>query len=981
MEKNQNNRPRRKKAAAAPRNGVAAFFLGLKDKAKALLQKKPEGEAKEKRQRKKAVKPERQSWKPHWMPDAVYKMWLAVFAMFKIALGAAATVLLIAIVCGFVFLGILGAYLEDDIIPDAEMMKENYNMDQTSYIHYVDKDGNIQQLQQIYASTDREWASFDEIPKALINATVAIEDKRFYEHQGVDWITTVKACAGMFFGTGDAGGSTITQQLVKNMTQDDSVTVRRKIVEIFKAQDFERRYDKDTVMEWYLNLIYFGDRKNGVKSAAAHYFGKELKLLTPAECASLISITNNPSIFSPYASEMMYDGKLTTGAERNRIRQVNTLWMMRNEGYLTEAEYRDALDQEMVFKSGIPDEERLAYCENKDCLYEGMVKTLVVDEEFYRCPECGEQVHADGSASQEVYSWFVDTVLEDVGAAMAEKDGLIWDTMSKAQRDVYMHMIQKGGFHIYSTLDMSVQEQVDKIYTDLSQIPETRGGQQLQSGIVVIDNRTGDIVAMAGGVGEKVVFDGYNMATDAKRQVGSALKPLSVYAPAFEQGLITPATVVEDLPFLYNMDPTTGDESAFPRNSDKVYKYSTTILEAVEDSVNAVAINTLDMLGTRYSYNFLKNHFRIGNLVELDANGKTDISYSPLGLGGLTEGATVRDVASAYATFANNGVYRQGRTFTKVYDSNGKLVINNDQETEQILKQKTVDYMNYCLKQVVQTGTGKDAKIKDMDVYGKTGTTNSRRDRYFCGFTGYYTAAVWCGFEIPAEIQLVNSSKNPAVDLWYKVMQPLHEGKDNIKLLDTNKMVEVTVCLDSGKLATDACASDVRGETRTRTVYVYPEDVPAHSCDKHILLDYCYDIEGNPVGVANEYCKKFAAVGMTRMEKAALVILTQEEVDELAKAGEFQLQEMYLDNRYVYLVDEFGQPLPFYGFAQDINEGLMDNCVGCHIHTQEAWEDYYRENPWVDFQPDPVPMPRPEPEPTPPEEMAALPPENGWDEE
>ena len=995
MEKDRNKKPvRRKPASSAPKKGgMGEFFQNLKQKVLSFFPKKTEsGEEKEKKERKK--KPERQSWKPHWMPDAVYKVWLTVFAVFKIAMGAVATVLLIAIVCGFVFLGILGAYLEDDIIPDAEMMKENYNMDQTSFVHYVDGEGNIQKLQQIYATTDREWASIDEIPRDLINAAVAIEDKRFYEHQGVDWITTVKACAGMFFGSGDAGGSTITQQLVKNMTQDDSVTVRRKIVEIFKAQDFERRYDKDTVMEWYLNLIYFGDRKNGVKSAAAHYFGKELRFLSTAECASLISITNNPSIFSPYASEMKYDGKMTTGEERNQIRQINTLWMMRNEGYLTEDAYQAALKdaENMVFKSGIDPEDALALCEKVDektqektVCFEGTVKDLEVKvdsesgKEQYFCPNCGEQVHAGGSASQEVYSWFVDTVLEDVGRALAEKDGMLWDTMSKAQREVYMHMIQKGGFHIYSTLDMEVQAQVDKIYTDLEQIPDTRGGQQLQSGIVIIDNRTGDIVALAGGVGEKVIFDGYNMATDAKRQVGSALKPLSVYAPAFEAGVITPATVITDLPFQYNEDPATGKITAFPRNSDKLYKYSMTVLEGVEESVNAVAINVLDTIGTRYSYNFLKNHFRINNLVELDANGNTDVAYSPLGLGGLTEGATVRDVASAYATFANDGVYRQGRTFTKVYDSRGKLVIDNTQGSERILKQKTVDYVNYCLRQVVLGGTGTDADMKNVEVFGKTGTTNSRKDRYFCGYTGYYTAAVWCGFELPAEIQLVSGSGNPAVTLWSKVMKPLHEGKENIALMDTNKMVEVSVCLDSGKLATDACSCDVRGDVRTRTVLVYPEDVPVESCDKHVLLQYCYDADGNPVGVANDYCKKFAAVGMTKLENKALVKLTAEEIEALLAAEEFNLQEMFLDNGYVYLVDEFGEPTPFYGFKEDINEGLMDNCVGCHIHTQETWEDYYIKNPWVDypFWSEPWPVdPPPEDPYEPPLEIPTEPPEN-----
>ena len=892
----------------------------------------------EKNMKRKKKEP-RQSWKPHWLPDTVYKLWLAVFAVFKIALGALATVLMIVVVCGFVFVGILGDYLQEDILPDAEMVKENYDMDETSFIHYVDSNGNIQELQEIYAqTTDRDWATYDEIPEDLVYAAVAIEDKRFYEHQGVDWITTVKACAGMFFGSGDAGGSTITQQLVKNMTGDNSVTVRRKVEEIFKAQDFDRRYDTETIMEWYLNLIYFGDRKNGVKSAAAHYFGKELCNLTAAECASLISITNNPSIFSPYSGTFEYKGELLSGKERNNIRKENTLWVMRNEGYLTEEEYQEALAQEIDFKSGIADEDRMAYCENEDCGYAGIVGTLVLKDNVYHCPQCDTEVEVTDYASEEVYSWFVDTVLEDVAGELAARDGMVWGELNKTQRQFYLQLIQRGGYHIYTTLDMEVQNQVDKIYTDLTQIPETRGGQQLQSGIVVIDNRTGDIVAMAGGVGEKVVFDGFNMATDAKRQVGSSMKPLSVYAPAFELGVITPATVVHDMPYKYN------GEVSWPKNDPSFYAYSRTILNGIMNSVNAISVNTLDMIGTRYSFNFTKNLFRVSGLVESGANGTTDMDLSPLALGGLTEGATVRDITNAYATFANNGTYREGRTYTKVYDSAGNLVIDNTQESEQILSQKTVDYMNYCLKNAVDAGTGTVAKLKGMDVCGKTGTTNSLKDRYFCGFTGYYTAAVWCGFEQPERIQLVGDKSNPAGRLWKKVMEPLHKGKENIPMYNKDNMVSVTVCLESGKLVTDACLNDIRDTNRTQKVLVYPEDIPEEYCDKHISLDYC--TEGK--AVANEYCQKFSQVGMLKLEKRALVKLTQSMIDQIAMASDQGLQAIYRQNNYIYQVDESGNPVPFYGINGDINAGSTDSCVTCKVHTQMKWETYKAENPWID---------------------------------
>ena len=482
-------------------------------------------------------------------------------------------------------------------------------------------------------------------------------------------------------------------------------------------------------------------------------------------------------------------------------------------------------------------------------------------------------------------------------------------------------------------------------YTDLTQIPETRGGQQLQSGIIVIDNRTGDIVAMAGGVGEKVVFDGFNMATDAQRQIGSSIKPLSVYAPAFELGVISPATVIKDMPLRYNEDEE-GEITAYPRNAERYYSYSRTVLGGLMDSVNAVAVNTLDLIGTRYSYNFAKNLFRISGLIESGKNGTTDIDYSPLGLGGLTQGATVRDMASAYATFANNGVYREGRTYTKVYDSQGNLVIDNTQDAEQILSQKTVDYMNYCLDKAVDSGTGTLADLKDIgiDVCGKTGTTNSRMDRYFCGYTGYYTAAVWCGFETPAEIVLVGQSGHPGARLWKKVMEPLHKGKENIPLYNEENMVKVTVCLESGGIATDACMNDIRGVNRTEEVLVYEEDIPQEYCDQHISFDYCS--EGG--AVANEYCRKFAEVGMLKLEERALVKMTQAMIDELKQAEKFKLQSIYLKDNYIYQVDEAGNPVAFHGIHGDINAEGTDSCVTCKVHTKESWEQYKAENPWID---------------------------------
>ncbi len=868
----------------------------------------------------------------HWSLRVLHRIWLILFTALKVAAGAIATVLLIVVVCGFVFVGILGNYLQEEILPKAEFVLDNYDLDATSYAYYTDANGNYQILQQIYTTTNRQWVDFEDIPKDLIHAAVAIEDKRFFEHQGVDWITTSKACINMFFGGSSTfGGSTITQQLIKNLTSEDSVTVQRKVMEIFRAQQFERRYTKDVILEWYLNTIFLGEGCYGVKSAAATYFGKELQNLTAAECASLISITNNPSRYDPYINQ-----------ERNRKRQEDTLHEMYTQGWLSADEYHDAVSQTMVFKRGISLEDRLAYCPNTACGYEGTVGTLVQQDSAYYCPKCNTEIKIEANASREVYSWFTDTLLEDVAKDLAKKDGVEWDGLDEGTKNNYMELIRRGGYHIYSTFDMQAQNALDAIYTNLDEIPQTRGGQQLQSSMVILDNRTGDIIAISGGVGEKNVFDAYNRATDATLQTGSSMKPLTVYAPAFELGAITPASVVKDMPLYYN------EEKPFPRNNDRTYAYSYTVLDAVMASVNAPAVNTLDMIGTRYSYNFASGIFGLSTLtdhyVTPDGKVKSDVDYSPLALGALTRGATVRDMAAAFATFRNNGVYREARTYTKVYDSKGNLVLDNTQDSWQALSEKSVNYMNYCLDWAVEVGTGMGADMPNLSVAGKSGTTTDEKDRWFCGFTGYYTAVVWTGFDQPESIILTGAdTTNPATRLWRKVMLPLHEGKADIPLYSKEGMVQVSVCLDSGKLATDACTHDVRGMNRIKKVWVYREDAPAETCDKHIDVDYC--VSGN--GVANAYCKKFADVGAILLEKRGLVKTTQKELETLRQAGSNGLSKNFLLDSYIYLVDETGKPTAFHGFDGTLNPLGSDCCQVCTSHTRATWEAYQALNPGV----------------------------------
>ena len=460
---------------------------------------------------------------------------------------------------------------------------------------------------------------------------------------------------------------------------------------------------------------------------------------------------------------------------------------------------------------------------------------------------------------------------------------------------------------------MKVQRQVDKIYTNLKQIPNPRGGQQLQSAIVIVDNNTGDIVGMAGGVGKKTGFDEWNRATDAMLQSGSSIKPLSIYAPGFEQGSITPATVVKDIPLTYK-------GGAWPKNDSRSYSYSRTILSAIVSSVNASAAHTLDKIGLSYGYDFAKNKFGLSTLEDeyIDRNGTvhTDNAFAPLAMGAQTWGVTVRDMATAFATFANKGVYRRARTFTKVYDSNGNLVIDNTQKQEQILSRKSVDYINYCLVRATKNGTGTNAYFSGTQLAGKTGSTADFKDRWYCGFTGYYTAAVWTGFDKPEVIRGI--SGNPAAQLFKKVMKPLHSGKSNISLYRSSKLKSVSVCLDSGLLATSACGKDARGISRIATAVVYSDDYPKKACNKHVTIELC-----SGGGTPTKWCEKFAEVDKSvKITEKSYLRMTTSEYNEAAKAVGRGLSKKYIDKKALLIGGE-----------------ELDDKV-CEVHTEEAWKTY-----------------------------------------
>ena len=700
------------------------------------------------------------------------------------------TMVLVLFLTTLIFACLFALYVKNNLSAQVDSI-DGFTLDQTSVIYYEDpKTGQDVVLRKLYGGANRTWVKYEDIPKNLIHACIAIEDKRFEDHQGVDWVTTLKACVKMFLGRGEAGGSTITQQLVKNITGRDEVTVRRKLVEIFSALELEKKYTKKQIMELYLNVIALGENCEGVESASQVYFGKSVSELDLAECAALIGITNNPSIYDPYIN-----------ADKNKERQVIILDQMLEQKYITQEQHDTAVAEELVLHNA----------------------------------------SGEASGDEDYYSYFEDQVINDVVRDLSEKTGY--------DQTIVRKMLMTGGYKIYSTLNPDVQAAVEEVYQNLDNIPNTASSQQLQSGIVIIDNKTGDVVAVAGGVGEKQGSLILNRATQSYLSPGSTIKPVSVYAPALELGLITPATVMDDTPYSFT------DTATWPKNLDSTYRGLVSVEEAVAQSINTVPVKLVAQMTPEYSFEFAKEKMGLSTLVSsyVNAAGDTfsDVDLAPLAMGGLTRGVTVKAMAQAYATFANEGVYREARTYTKVVDSDGKVVLDNTQQSHVAMKDMTAWYITYMLENTVESGTGTAAQIANMTVAGKTGTTTSDFDRWFAGYTPYYTGVVWCGYDDPEEVVLTDSSTNPAIVLWQKVMEQVHDGLPNKEFNKPTNVVECTVCRDSGLLMTDACREDPRG-SRAVTVELSLYDVPTQNCDVHKEVEIC----GASGHVVNEYCKQ-----------------------------------------------------------------------------------------------------------------------------
>ena len=635
----------------------------------------------------------------------------------RVALNIVISAILVLVTAGLIFACIFAYYVKNNLATDLNITLLDYRVSLSSTIWAYDKNGAKVELAVLQTEENRTWVDYEDIPAWFEKAAVAIEDKRFYEHKGVDWYRTAGAFVNMFLGMkNDFGGSTITQQLIKNVTTEDDVTVQRKLAEIFRALDMEKAYTKEEIMEWYLNLVYFGEGAYGVAQAADTYFDKEVQDLTLAQCASIIGITNNPSKYSPFAS-----------ASNNKTRTKVILYEMYDQGYITHQEYNDAVNE--------VDNDELHFIRGENEIYQ-----------------------------QEIYSYYVETVIRDVLTDLQTRMGL----SEEAARQLLYH----GGYQVYTCIDLDVQDQVDKIYKDTAKLPQSwyKTDQMLQSACMVLDPYTGEIKAIGGGVGEKNRNFGWNYATDAHRPAGSSIKPLASYGPAMDLGLITESTLVNDSPGI-----TLRGTRWYPRNSGG-YSGIITIWDALVQSKNTVAAQIIDKLTPSVSFEYLTD--RMGfDLVEADRD------YAPLALGQFTNGVTVREMAQAYTTFPNDGWMNYARSYSLVTDSNGVTILENGVRSNYVFNTDAARCITEMLEAAAWYGTGYEAYLGygKIPVAGKTGTTSDDYDRWFCGFSPYYVTAVWTGYDNPAPMYY---SGNPAAQIWRRIMLAIHDGLPVVQFND-----------------------------------------------------------------------------------------------------------------------------------------------------------------------------------------------------
>lgn len=775
-----------------------------------------------------------------------------VLRKFKVVCYKLLLVFAFALVVGVAFTG-FGVYKG---IIDSSPAIDAMDVTPTGFLSTVlDTEGNTTAT-LVASGANRVYVTIDEIPEDLQHAFVAIEDARFYEHNGIDVKGIIRAGVKGILSGGhfSQGASTITQQLLKNnvfttwTTDKGFAKVVRKLQEQYLAVELEKKVqDKNWILENYLNTVNLGQNSLGVQAAAMRYFNKDVSELTLSECAVIAGITQSPERLNPISHP-----------EKNAERREEVLRNMEEQGYISGEEKERAL-ADNVYK-------RIKKVNIKKTEESSQINSYFVDEVTNQVLEDLQTML--GYTKADAYKALYNSGLTIYSTQDPKIQAICDEEVNNSENYVvqpqisfnYRLSVQKADGNIenydehtmlayyqasnsaYNINFASEEEALSAIEAYKAEIMEPgdtipEGGEYLhytlqpQAAMTIIDQSTGEVKAIVGGRGDKVANRTLNRATDSTRQPGSTFKVLAAYAPALDGAGMTLATVEDDAPYTYaNGTPL--------KNYDKRYRGFTDFRTAITYSINVVAVKCLTDIGVDNSYSYLED-FGFTTLKDSDR-------VQSLALGGLTNGVTNLELTAAYATIANQGTYIKPRFYTKILDHEGNVLIDNTAQTKSVLKETTAWLLTDAMKDVITTGTGKLCNFEGMTLAGKSGTTTKSRDALFAGYSPYYTCVVWGGFDDNTPQTTTSYAKL----IWKAVMQRLHEGLEDKDFTMPDGIVTCSVCKKSGKLAKNGlCNCDPRGSQVT-TEYFAAGTEPTEYCDAHVAVTIC-SASGKPAG---PYC-------------------------------------------------------------------------------------------------------------------------------
>ncbi|OPJ56729.1 transglycosylase domain-containing protein [Alkalithermobacter paradoxus] len=754
-------------------------------------------------------------------------------------------------------------------------------LDDSSFIY--DKDGNL--VDTLHGSTFRTIVSLDQIPKDLQNAFIAIEDERFYRHKGID-IRRIFGAAIHNLRTGSKhGASTITQQLAKNVYLSNEKTYTRKIRDAYYAIQLERTLTKDQILEAYLNIAGLGRGAVGVQAAAHTYFSKDVSELNLAESALIAGITRFPSRYSAYVTER-FDGTedfdtvqfvtypRTPNTEPATDVEKEAFKKLLSHRRITPGQYDELIKENLVIRKAVFNP--VSKSRQEVVLMKMLELGYITQEEYDEAKNHEIEIKVGTKRDEGISSYFVDTVKDEV------IDALIRNGYNEDEaRDV----LYKGGLRIYSTMDRNIQNILEQEYDNDRNFPGTfrdeNGNIQPQSAMVIMDHSTGEVRGLVGGrkiTGSKI----YNRASNP-RQPGSAIKPLSVYLPALDMGY-SPGTAVDETPMFNEKG------ELWPRNYNNRYRGFTTVRELVRDSSNVGAIKLSQMLSTSDSNSINTMLDYLEKLKISTINKRNDSNFAALALGGMYRGITPLDLTAAYGAIANQGTYIKPIFFTKVETASGEVIIENKQIKHTVTTPQVSYLLTDILTDVVNRGTGTRAKLPNMPVAGKTGTTNSNYDAWFVGYTPYYVGATWIGNDMNKRL---NEGSPMASRLWSKVMSRVHAELERRNFERPSGIVDVTICTVSGKLPSDLCSHDERNVIR-REMFISGTE-PRDTCDVHVAVQV--DKENNLLITENTPEENI----VTRVFIRRLIEITRGPYPEDYK---YQVPTKYSENKKTSIIED-----------------------------------------------------------------------------